>query len=282
MIQQVTKNDKGEEQVKVLATADDIGTRDRAQFDTRTGDAAYKFVAPVDATYRVNVRDGYSALSSDPRLVYRLAIRKQQPDFRLVAVPRDPWGGLVLRQGDRATIDVLAERRDNLEEPIVVSVTGLAGRRDQFRSHARTVDERGDVGPDSRRQRGPRDRQLARSSAKPRSKAATSLELPEPARQTRPMRMLSTEPESAQQLAGARQPPTRAFGDRRSDPFRSPVKERQGLGDDSGGDPQDSIHGYTPQQLQRPSAMHGCQPSLPTSIARTSTSPRTTHPVNFS
>jgi chemotaxis protein histidine kinase CheA len=31
----------------------------------------------------------------------------------------------VLRKGDRTTIDVLAERRDNLEEPIVVSVTGL-------------------------------------------------------------------------------------------------------------------------------------------------------------
>ena len=125
VIQQVIENDKGEEQVKVLATADDIGLRDRAQFDTRTGDASYKFVAPVDATYRVNVRDGYSALRSDPRLVYRLAIRQQQPDFRLVAVPQDPWGGFVLRKGDRTTIDVLAERRDNLVEPILVSVTGL-------------------------------------------------------------------------------------------------------------------------------------------------------------
>lgn len=125
VIQQVTKNDKGEEQVKVLATADDIGNRDRAQFDTRTGDASYKFEAPVDGTYRVNVRDGFSALRSDPRLVYRLAIRKRTPDFRLVAVPRDPWGAMILRKGDRTTIDVLAERRDNLDVPIVVSVTGL-------------------------------------------------------------------------------------------------------------------------------------------------------------
>lgn len=125
VIQQITKNDDGEEQVKVLGTADDIGIRDRAQFDTRTGDAFYNFVAPVDATYRVNVRDGYSALRSDPRLVYRLAIRKQQPDFRLVAVPNNPWGAMVLRKGDRTTIDVLAERRDNLLEPIIVSVKGL-------------------------------------------------------------------------------------------------------------------------------------------------------------
>lgn len=125
VIQQVTTDDKGEEQVKVLATVDDMGTRDRAQFDTRTGDAAYKFVAPVDATYRVTVQDGYSAIRTDPRLVYRLAIRQEQPDFRLVAVPQDPWGALILLKGDRATIDVLADRRDGLTEPITLSVTGL-------------------------------------------------------------------------------------------------------------------------------------------------------------
>ena len=125
VIQQVTVDDKGEEQVKVLPTEDDIGTRSRAQFDTRTGDASYQFTAPVDGLYRVRVRDGFSALHSDPRLVYRLAVRKQQPDFRLVAVPQDPWGALVIRKGDRATIDVLAERRDGLSEPITLSVTGL-------------------------------------------------------------------------------------------------------------------------------------------------------------
>ncbi|MCP4175273.1 MAG: hypothetical protein GY758_31370 [Fuerstiella sp.] len=125
VIHQITVDDKGEEQVKVLPTADDIGTRDRAQFDTRTGDAAYQFTAPVDGLYRVRVRDGFSALQSDPRLVYRLAVRRQQPDFRLVAVPQDPWGALVLHKGDRSTIDVLAERRDGLAEPITLSVKGL-------------------------------------------------------------------------------------------------------------------------------------------------------------
>ncbi len=125
VIHQVTVNDDGEEQVKVLPTVDDMGTRDRAQFDTRTGDASYQFTAPVDALYRVRVRDGFSALRSDPRLIYRLAVRKQQPDFRLVAVPQDPWGALVLRKGDRSTIDVLAERRDGLTEPIILSVTGM-------------------------------------------------------------------------------------------------------------------------------------------------------------
>ncbi len=125
VIQQVTVDDKGEEQVKVLPTEDDIGTRNRVQFDTRTGDASYQFIAPVDGLYRVRVRDGFSALHSDPRLVYRLAVRKPQPDFRLVAVPQDPWGALVIRKGDRSTIDVLAERRDGLSEPITLSVTGM-------------------------------------------------------------------------------------------------------------------------------------------------------------
>ena len=125
IIQEVTKNDEGEEQVKVLNIPDTTVPPDRAQFDTRTSDVSYKFVAAVDATYRLTIREGYSALRSDPRLVYRLAIRKEQPDFRLVAVPCDPWGALVLRKGDRTTIDVLAERRDGLNEPITLTVTGL-------------------------------------------------------------------------------------------------------------------------------------------------------------
>ncbi len=125
VIHQVTTTEEGEERIKVIATADDIGSRDRAQFDTRTADASHQFVAPAEATYRLSVRDGYSSLRSDPRLIYRLAIRSPQPDFRLVAVPQDPWGALVLRRGDRTTVDVLAERRDGLSEPITVSVSGL-------------------------------------------------------------------------------------------------------------------------------------------------------------
>jgi hypothetical protein len=125
IIQQVTKNDKGEEEIKIINTPDVVVTADRAQFDTRTSDVSHRFVAAVDATYRITVREGYSALRNDPRLAYRLAIRQEQPDFRLVAVPCDPWGALVLRKGDRRTIDVLAERRDGLTEPITLSVTGL-------------------------------------------------------------------------------------------------------------------------------------------------------------
>ena len=125
VVQQVTKNEQGVEQVQLLASVDETGTRESAAFDTRSGDPYFRLVTPADATYRVLVRDGYSETHGDPRLVYRLAIRPEQPDFRLVAVPRDPWNGLLLRKGGRESIDVMAWRRDGCDAPITVSVQGL-------------------------------------------------------------------------------------------------------------------------------------------------------------
>ena len=61
LVQQVTKNDKGEEQVKDIQGTDDYldnppgipGT----VFDMKTDDPAFRFVAPADGTYRVLVRN---------------------------------------------------------------------------------------------------------------------------------------------------------------------------------------------------------------------------------
>ena len=88
--------------------------------------------APADGTYRVLVRDLYNRGS--PRFVYRLAIRREQPDFRLAALapfpvnPQQqqvgPWSTL-LRKGSSESLQVLAFRRDGFNENIEVTAEGL-------------------------------------------------------------------------------------------------------------------------------------------------------------
>src|SRR6185503_9846062 len=71
-----------------------------------------------------------------PRLVYRLSMRKESPDFRLVAVALPPpspnkdakeallWTPL-LRRGETMPIRVMAFRRDNFTGAIQLTVEGL-------------------------------------------------------------------------------------------------------------------------------------------------------------
>jgi hypothetical protein len=65
------------------------------------------------------LHDRYFESRGDPTLVYRLAVRKEQPDFRLVAVPYippqaadqgppRPWAA----KRDSRIVQVLALRRD--------------------------------------------------------------------------------------------------------------------------------------------------------------------------
>lgn len=137
IVEQITRDDKGNETVKRLTAQDDVGTNLGAQgFDTRTDDPAYRFVAPADGTYRIVVRDRYFEGRGDPRMVYRVAVRAETPDFRLVALPRQPvlvsnvaalpatWD-VALRKGDHAEIEVLAFRNNGFNGAINVTVAGL-------------------------------------------------------------------------------------------------------------------------------------------------------------
>ncbi len=138
LVQHVRKNEKGEEQVQELQGADDLGGNvGGAHFDTGTDDAAFRLQSPADGACRVLVRDQYSATNADPRSVYRLSIRRESPDFRLVAAPRFPgsnpdpgqtqpnvWNPL-LRRGGTETIQVYSIRRDGFQGEIQVSIEGL-------------------------------------------------------------------------------------------------------------------------------------------------------------
>ncbi|HEV7223882.1 MAG TPA: PPC domain-containing protein [Pirellulales bacterium] len=134
LLQRVTKNEKGEEQVADVQELDDNATNNGGlSFNTATADGSFRFAAPADGMYRALVRDLYQGAKSDPRRLYRLAIRAERPDFRLAAAPpfpannkteARPWD-LVLRRGEATRIDLVAFRRDGFAGDITVTAEGL-------------------------------------------------------------------------------------------------------------------------------------------------------------
>ena len=140
VVERVTKNDKGEETVAVIANVDD--PRDRngrigSNFDSSTDDPTYRFTADQDTTYRVSVWNQYGGATNDPRHVYRLVIRKPAPDFRVAAIAQRVAapvnaaavlaGTTSLWRGGTTMYDVRIERRDGFNDAVELSVEGLPG-----------------------------------------------------------------------------------------------------------------------------------------------------------
>ena len=133
MIEQVTLAD-GKEQVKEIRAEDDAAENiGGLSFATASPDAGFRFAVPADGTYRIQLHDLYYETRGDPRLVYRLSLRKEHADFRLVALTEFPNGGPqnpspwtnLLRKGGTDMLTVLVERRDGFDGPIDLAVEGL-------------------------------------------------------------------------------------------------------------------------------------------------------------
>jgi hypothetical protein len=137
LVQRVTKNDKGTEVVTdVKELGDSEPNFGGAEYKTSSLDPAWRFAVSENGTYRIQVRDLFSRSKTDPRLVYRLSIRKEAPDFRLVATPmaQSPpkkdskevtlWS-TVLRKGQILPYRVLVFRKDNFNGEIILNAEGL-------------------------------------------------------------------------------------------------------------------------------------------------------------
>lgn len=107
------------------------------RFSTVSSDPVVRFEAKVDGTYRVKVSDLFGNSRNDPRNVYRLIIRKESPDFRLVAIAEpppekkddrkaEPYSTLLRADGTNA-IKVVALRRDGFAGEIELHAEGLPG-----------------------------------------------------------------------------------------------------------------------------------------------------------
>jgi hypothetical protein len=136
LMQRLSKTDAGEAQttdVQELYESDaNIGGN---EFNTRTRDPAARFEAKEDGTYLIQVRDLFNRSASSPRHVYRLSLRPETPDFRLVVLSQPPVPGkdkkdvLVwtssLRRGETWPVKVLAFRRDGFNGDIQLTAEDL-------------------------------------------------------------------------------------------------------------------------------------------------------------
>lgn len=105
---------------------DELRKRDLPRFPGSHSDPSGRWVAPADGQYLVLVRNVIGGLEDDPRRQYWLSVRREEPDFQLVAVPRsDEPAGVNLARGGRAALDVLAFRRRGLTGMIRVSTKNL-------------------------------------------------------------------------------------------------------------------------------------------------------------
>jgi hypothetical protein len=105
------------------------------RFNTASNDPALRFEAKEDGAYRIRVCDLFGTSRNDPRNVYRLVIRKESPDFRLMTVAEpppekkddrkvEPFPALLRADGTIA-MKVLAFRRDGFAGEIELHAEDL-------------------------------------------------------------------------------------------------------------------------------------------------------------
>jgi hypothetical protein len=105
---------------------DDARNLGGKRFPSRHLDPAGRWVAPADGRYLILVRSLTGGLEQEPRRLYRLSVRREEPAFDLCVVPRrDDPAALNVQQGGRSIVDVLAFRRRGLTGAIRVSAVDL-------------------------------------------------------------------------------------------------------------------------------------------------------------
>lgn len=114
-------------QRELLRLADHVQNLGGMRFPTHHTDPAGRFVAPADGKYFLMIRNLISGPDADPRRIYRLAVRREEPDFHVTLVPRrgDQPTGLNLWRGGRELAEVFAVRRRGLTGAIRVSAENL-------------------------------------------------------------------------------------------------------------------------------------------------------------
>jgi hypothetical protein len=124
----------GKEEVGEFGDAE--GNHGGPAFNFTTRDPAGRLEAKEDGTFRVQARDSFNTVEDDPRRVYRLLVRRETPDFDLVALPHGyapqikdkkdlAVAPAVARRGETVVARVLAMRRDGFDGAIQLGVEEL-------------------------------------------------------------------------------------------------------------------------------------------------------------
>ncbi len=113
-------------------TEQNLGDR---EFPTAHRDAAARWEVPESGRYRILVRDGFRRGDTTAQYPYRLSLRRESPDFHLVAFPMPPARvgedraihvmPAVLRRGQTVAFRVVVFRRDGFQGDIELGAEGL-------------------------------------------------------------------------------------------------------------------------------------------------------------
>jgi len=130
IVSKVTKKEDGTETIQRLAAQDDIGTNlQQNVFESNSDDATFIFATEANTTYEVSVRDRYWESRGDAKMHYRLVIRDETPDFRVVAIPSSPTAGQSwpagLRKGDHFPFTMFVFRQDGFTGPVRIKATNV-------------------------------------------------------------------------------------------------------------------------------------------------------------
>src|SRR6056297_459310 len=138
LIEKITSNEQGEQQVSQVAEIDDGGQAMNADshdvyFDFNRSHPNYKLTADVDAIYRVTVKDLFGNVNNDPRSVYRLLIGQEDPDFGLLAYAVPVTGNknvvtpsaTILRRGGNTSLAVRITRQHGFAGDVEIFAKGL-------------------------------------------------------------------------------------------------------------------------------------------------------------
>jgi len=131
LVQRITK-ESGEE--KASDVREIYEPENLPEFKSGSLDPSWRFEVKEDGLYRLEVRDLFNS-KPDPRRVYLLSLRNEEPDFKLIAsvmpsapAKKDSKEGLLevpfLRKGQTVALKVIALRR-GYKGPIDISALGL-------------------------------------------------------------------------------------------------------------------------------------------------------------
>ena len=137
LVEQVTPKDDGSETRKTIAQSDKTDHPSSNSFlHLSSRDPSLRFTAPADGTFEILAYDMFS-LNGDPFKSYRLSIRKESPDFGLIAYPllappasnnqspiyvKSP----TLRARESFPVRVAVDRKDGFEGEVKLEFKGLA------------------------------------------------------------------------------------------------------------------------------------------------------------
>ncbi|MCX6860152.1 MAG: hypothetical protein NTX70_08005 [Verrucomicrobia bacterium] len=126
---------KAPEWVDVMELADTERNLGDREFPTAHRDAAARWEVPETGQYRILVRDGFRRSDGTAQYPYRLSLRREAPDFQLVAFPMPPARAgedrsipvlpSVLRRDQTLSFRVVVFRRDGFQGDIELSASNL-------------------------------------------------------------------------------------------------------------------------------------------------------------